>query len=251
MAIDFAIKSSLRSFDPSGFHVAIIMDGSGRWALRRGLARTAGHRAGVDTVRGAVAAALNLGIDALTLYAFSSDNWGRPRNEVAELLRIFRDFFASEASVWAERGVRASVIGRRDRLPADLLLAIAEAEETTRAGRALHLRLAIDYSGRDALVQAASRLSSSPAASREEFARALAEVTHQDPLLDNPDVDLLIRTGGEQRLSDFLLWEIAYAEMVFTERLWPDFEPEDLEMAVREFHSRERRFGRLPQAVAS
>ncbi len=245
----FALESSLRLSNHSGFHVAIIMDGSGRWALRRGLARSAGHQAGVDAVRGVVAAAPDLAIDTLTLYAFSSDNWGRPKSEVAKLLRIFRDYLASEASVWAGRGVRASVIGRRDRLPGDLLGAIAEAEAITQAGRTLHLRLAIDYSGRDSILQAARRVNGSPTISQEEFSSLLAEVTHQDPLLDNPDVGLLIRTGGEQRLSDFLLWEIAYAEMVFTARLWPDFEVEDLKAAVREFHSRERRFGRIPVSV--
>lgn len=251
MADFFVNQSSLQASNPSGLHVAIIMDGSGRWAVRRGLARSDGHRAGVDAVRRAVAAAPNLGIDALTLYAFSSDNWGRPRDEVTELLRIFRDFLTSEACVWVARGVRAGVIGRRDRLPADLLQAMADAEAATSAGRQLDLRFAIDYSGQEALLQAASRLRGSPRVSRDEFTRALAEVTHQDPLAGIRDADLLVRTGGEQRLSDFLLWEIAYAEMVFTKRLWPDFGAEDLELAVREFQSRERRFGRIPEPVGA
>jgi len=251
MADFFAIQSALSDSDRWRLHVAIIMDGSGRWAVRRGLARTAGHRAGVDAVRRAVAAAPNLGIDTLTLYAFSSDNWGRPKNEVEELLRIFCEFLASETCVWVEQGVRASVIGRRDRLPADLLGAIAGAEAATSRGRTLYLRIAIDYSGREAIVRAAGRLKGAAGVSPGEFTRALAEVTHESAKCAAGDVDLLIRTGGEQRLSDFLLWEVAYAEMVFTKRLWPDFEAEDLELAVQEFHLRERRFGRLPQAVAS
>jgi undecaprenyl diphosphate synthase len=234
--------------------VAIIMDGSGRWATERGLVRSAGHRAGVEAVRRAVRAAPGLGIGALTLHAFSSDNWQRPEDEVQELFCIFRDYIAGDSRDWAKRGVRLSVFGRRDRLPPDLGAAIRAAEAATRAGRALHLRLGIDYSGRYAILRAAAGWTSSGTASPEEFSRRLAKLDRAEaPGVDPPvpEVDLLIRTGGEQRLSDFLLWEIAYAELVFTKRLWPDFEEADLEAAIHEFHSRQRRFGRIPVAAAS
>jgi undecaprenyl diphosphate synthase len=240
--------SSLHKLNNSHVHVAIIMDGSGRWAQARGLPRSAGHRAGVEAVRRVVNAAPCLDIGTLTLHAFSSDNWRRPKGEVGELLRIFRDYIEGETSPWVERGVRLSVIGRRDRLPLDLAAAIEATEAATRNGRALWLRLAIDYSGRAAILRAASR---GNAASQEEFARLLAEVGQANGAeAAASDVDLLIRTGGEQRLSDFLLWEIAYAELVFTKRLWPDFKPPDLEAALADFQSRERRFGRLPATAA-
>jgi undecaprenyl diphosphate synthase len=243
--------SSLQNFGFSHLHVAIIMDGNGRWARARGLPRSAGHRAGVEAVRRVVSAAPGLGISTLTLHAFSSDNWWRPKGEVGELLRIFRDYIEGETSPWVERGVRLSVVGRRDRLPRDLAAAIQAAEAATRNGRALWLRLAIDYSGRAAILRAASRWNARRPASQEEFARLLAEVGQANGVeAPASEVDLLIRTGGEQRLSDFLLWELAYAELVFTKRLWPDFKPADLEAALQDFHSRERRFGRLPAAAA-
>jgi undecaprenyl diphosphate synthase len=227
--------------DP-GLHVAIIMDGNGRWATARGRPRTAGHAAGADAVRRAVEAAPQLGVRTLTLFAFSSDNWLRPDREVRALMGLFRRYLATEAARCAERGVRISVIGRRDRLPQALLRAIAEAEALTAGGRAFWLRIAVDYSARDAILRAAGRLHALAAApSREVFSRLLAEGA-QGPA---PDVDLLVRTGGEKRLSDFLLWECAYAELVFTERMWPDFSAGDFAEAVREFHRRERRFGRV------
>jgi len=227
----------------SGLHVAIIMDGSGRWAQARGLPRPEGHRAGALTVHHLVEAAPRLGISTLTLFAFSGDNWRRPAPEVANLMAVFEDYLETATLLAVEQGVRISVIGRRDRLPLSLLAAVGLAEGATLHGRALHLRLAIDYSGRDAILRAAQHTSGREAPSVEEFARTLAG----GELL--PDVDLVIRTGGEQRLSDCPLWEIAYAELIFVERLWPDFDAADLEAAIREFQSRERRFGRIAEPV--
>jgi len=234
---------------PAGLHVAIIMDGSGRWAVARGRPRASGHRAGEKAVRRVVEAAPGLGIGTLTLYAFSFDNWQRPRGEVAALMQLFERFLEAQADTCAKHGIRISVIGRRDRLPAPLRAAVKVAEARTARGRALHLRLAVDYSARDAIFRAARRLNGRTKVSQETFSRLLAAAIHDGA--PSPDVDLLIRTGGEQRLSDFLLWESAYAELVFTGRMWPDFAVADLAAAVKEFHSRERRFGRLPEAAAS
>src|SRR5882724_4912453 len=217
-----------------GLHAAIIMDGNGRWALARGRSRMAGHEAGAEAVRRTVEAAPDLGIAVLTLFAFSSDNWKRPPDEVGALMRLLRSFLGREARRCAERGVRIAVIGRRDRLPGGLVRAIESAEAAT--------------AGADAILRAARRMSGQgEPLSRELFARLLADPHDGLPV---PDVDLLIRTGGEQRLSDFLLWECAYAELVFTERMWPDFAADDLAVAVAEFHSRERRFGAVPPATA-
>jgi undecaprenyl diphosphate synthase len=232
-------------------HVAIIMDGSGRWARERGLERPEGHRAGVETVRRVIAAAPDLGVSTLTLHSFSSGNWQRPTEEVARLFGIFEDFLFTEPTLWIGSGVRLSVIGRRDRLPDSLLQTIEYAESATSGCRRLHLRLAIDYSARHAILRAAQRLNpadpqgSSPEDQRAQFERLLAG-SEDGPA---PDVDLLIRTGGEQRLSDFMLWECAYAELYFTPVPWPDFTGEDLRDALKEFHSRERRFGAVPAAV--
>jgi undecaprenyl diphosphate synthase len=231
-----------------GLHAAIIMDGNGRWATARGLQRTAGHRAGADAVRRTVEAAPELGVRTLTLYAFSSDNWNRPPAEVGELMRLFRVSLFKETANCVKHGVRLSVIGRRDRLARVLRAAIEAAEAATAGGDALHVRLAVDYSSRDAILRAASLLRDRADASREEFAALLAEAVNGRGAV--PDVDLLIRTGGEQRLSDFLLWECAYAELYFTKRLWPDFDADDLAAAVAEFHRRDRRFGRVTQSAA-
>jgi len=203
----------------TSLHVAIVMDGNGRWATRRRLPRAAGHRSGAETVRRIVRAAPGLGVGALTLYAFSADNWKRPAAEVTTLFRLFARYLAREAPRLAAEDVRLEVIGRRDRLPAPLADAVVRTEALTAAATRLHLRIAIDYSARTAI--------------------------KDGQLL--PDVDLLIRTGGEQRLSDFLLWESAYAELVFTPKMWPDFGAADLARALEEFRSRERRFGGLSQ----
>ena len=220
-----------------GLHAAIIMDGNGRWATARGLPRIAGHRAGAEALRRAVETAPDLGIGTMTVYAFSSDNWQRPTTEVSALMKMFHSYLRREQADCVKNGVRVSVIGRRDRLPRMLLPVIESTEKATAAGKKLHLRLAVDYSSRSAILKAARKLKSK--ATREDFAAALGGV----------DVDLLIRTGGEKRLSDFLLWECAYAELVFTPVMWPDFSASDLGAAVAEFHSRERRFGAVPAAA--
>jgi len=261
-------------------HAAIIMDGNGRWAEERGLPRSAGHRAGVAAVHRSLEAAPDLGIGTLTLHAFSSDNWQRPAYEVRELMRIFEEFLRSSVAEWIGAGIRTSVIGRRDRLEPSLAVSIEAAESATLQGSRLHLRLAIDYSAREAILCAARSLAKCEAATPSQFARLLAAVEHNgapvgsDLVYDQgpglapaqpaprggptfdwghyppvAELDLLIRTGGEQRLSDFMLWECAYAELVFTERMWPDFDAADLEAAVREFRSRHRRFGRITESV--
>ena len=232
----------------SGIHVAIIMDGNGRWANARGRPRTAGHIAGARVVRKIVEAAPGCGIGMLTLYAFSADNWARPSREVALLMRLFRRYLVAETDRCVTNDVRMRIIGRRDRIPAELLRAIKVAEEATKDGKTLDLRIAVDYSARDAMVRASELLRGSERVTRADLTRAMSKVYHWDG--ECPDVDLLIRTGGEQRLSDFLLWECAYAELYFTDRRWPDFTATDLEHAVKEFHSRERRFGTVPEAAA-
>jgi|SRR5579864_2772851 len=220
-----------------GLHAAIIMDGNGRWATARGLPRIAGHRAGAEALRRAVEAAPDLGIGTLTVYAFSSDNWQRPSAEVSALMKMFHSYLRREQTECMKKGVRVSVIGRRDRLPRMLLPVMESTEKATAAGKKLHLRIAVDYSSRDAILKAARRLKNK--ATRDDFAACLGGL----------DVDLLIRTGGEKRLSDFLLWECAYAELVFTPVMWPDFNASDLGAAVAEFHSRERRFGAVQTAA--
>jgi undecaprenyl diphosphate synthase len=224
-------------------HVAIIMDGNGRWALERGLPRSAGHRAGVEVVRRIVEAAPALGVSVLTLYAFSAANWRRPAGEVRELMSLLRQYLCSQTAQCVTRGVRLSVIGRRDRLPAPLAAAIAATEVATAAGRTLHLRIALDYSARDVILRAARSGAAAGTLTLPVFERLLAEAEGGSAPV--PPVDLLIRPGGEQRLSDFLLWESAFAELVFTETLWPDFGAADLDTAVRTFRGRERRFGGL------
>src|ERR1039458_2372424 len=216
----------------STLHIGIIMDGNGRWALARGLPRAAGHRAGVETVSRVVEAAPAAGVGILTLFAFSSDNWRRPRDEVEALMRLLADYLQKETAKSVDKGVRIEMIGRRDRLDAELRANIEQAEAATASGTRLRLRIAVDYSGRDAILAAARRVAN---LSRESLEDGLG-----------PPVDLLIRTGGERRLSDFLLWECAYAEFIFSRRMWPDFEAADLLGAVREFRGRDRRFGAVP-----
>ncbi len=229
-------------------HVAIIMDGNGRWAQQRGWPRLAGHRAGADAVRRAVESAGELGIDMLTLYAFSSDNWKRPQPEVAGLMRLLHEYLRKDTAECVEKGVRIQVIGRRDRLPKWLVEAIQAAEDATAACTRLRLRIAVDYSARDTILRAAVRLHSSIKPTREAFSTMLSLVEHGWP--EARDVDLLIRTGGERRLSDFLLWECAYAELYFTPMLWPDFGRANLAAALEDFRSRDRRYGALPRAAA-
>jgi undecaprenyl diphosphate synthase len=242
-------RGPVRSIPRQDLHVAILLDGNGRWAASRGLARSEGHRAGVAAVRRVVRAAPSLGIGTLTLYAFSSNNWDRPANEVGCLLSLLEDYLRSADSALAGEGVRLRVIGRRDRIPQSLVDAIESAERRTAGGGTLELRIALDYSSREAILRAACWMVSSLEISDEEFSRRLGQVTHAGRA--TPDVDLLIRTGGEHRLSDFMLWECAYAELFFTPRMWPEFDAKDLEVAVIDFLQRERRFGRLPEAAAS
>ena len=220
-------------------HVGIIMDGNGRWATRRGLSRLRGHEAGVEAIRRVVEAAPQQGVGTLTLYAFSSDNWRRPKAEVTALMALLRFYLANEVESLVRNGVRLAVIGRRDRLPDGIATAIARAEAATAQGDVLHLRIAVDYSAREAILNAAARAASMGHLTRELFSDL---VTGEAGLRD---VDLVIRTSGEKRLSDFLLWESAYAELHFTERMWPDFGSEDLKEALASFHRRQRRFGGL------
>ena len=230
----------------SGLHVAIISDGNGRWATSRGLPRSAGHRAGAESARRTIEAAPRLGIHTLTLFALSSANWKRPAAEVNTILRLLHEYLLVETSHCVEEGVRLSVIGRRDRIPATLRQAIADSEAATLSGARLHLRLAIDYSAREAIYHAACRFYKVTELSQESFSNVLAEVLRGG----STEVDLLIRTGGEQRLSDFLLWECAFAEFVFLPKRWPDFSVSDLECAVQEFGRRGRTRGALPDAIA-
>ena len=231
-------STSLRPHDLP-HHTAIIMDGNGRWAEARGLPRPAGHREGAVAVRRTVEAARTIGLRLLTLYAFSSDNWRRPRPEVSTLFALLSSYLRDEAERLCERGIRLTVIGRRDRLPASLVTEIEAAEAATAGGRDLHLRIAVDYSSREAIARAARRMPSRSQAPCHDLGR----------ILETPDVDLLVRTGGEQRLSDFLLWEAAYAELVFLQVAWPEFARNDLEGALAEFARRQRRFGRIRAAV--
>ena len=229
--------------DRDTFHVAIIMDGNGRWARSRGRPRHAGHAAGATAVRRTVEAAPGLGITTLTLYAFSADNWRRPPDEVGHLMRLLRFHLRSERDRLVENDVKLSVIGRRDRLPDTLRRQIEAVEGYTGTGSTLHLRLAVDYSAREAVLGAAALLAGTMTPSRESFGHALALAHNAPPGTRN--VDLLVRTGGEKRLSDFLLWESAYAELLFTDTLWPDFGEAELASAIHEFTARDRRFGAL------
>jgi undecaprenyl diphosphate synthase len=244
--VDRQVEPARIAAGAPGWHVAIIMDGNGRWATRRGLPRAAGHRAGVKAVRRVVEAAPGLGIAALTLFAFSSDNWRRPDPEVRALMGLLRHYLRADIRELVDNGVRLTVIGRRDRLPEGLSHAIGQAERACAQGNRLHLQIAIDYSSRNAIAGAAARWLAAQPPSREAFGRLLAA----PDCPTSRDVDLLIRSGGEKRLSDFLLWESAYAELCFVDALWPDFGADDLRAALADFHGRERRFGGLGEVTA-
>ncbi len=229
------------------------MDGNGRWAERRGLPRSAGHRAGVEALRRVVEASPGLGIGTLSVYAFSADNWKRPEAEVGALMMLFKTYLRAEIVRLKRSGVRLTVFGRRDRLPEAVRQAITRAEWETRNGGRLHLRIAVDYAGRDAIRMAAMQWASDAAnsslpPSREELGRYVAAATHSP---DTSPVDLLIRTGGEQRLSDFMLWESAYAELFFLEEFWPDISAHILATTVEAFRVRDRRFGGLSLRTGS
>ncbi len=231
-----------------GPHLAIIMDGNGRWATAHGFSRSAGHEAGLRTARNIVEAAVREGVGTLTLYAFSSDNWKRPGAEVTALMRLFRRALVGEAKRCLENGVRLTILGRRDRLPSSLRHTVEQVETITSTGTRMHLRVAVDYSARDAVLRAAEAMRGDTI-SRDGFSDLLARTDHDR--LPARDVDLVIRTGGEQRLSDFLLWECAYAELLFVKTMWPEFTAGDLAVALEDFRARDRRFGLAPEQVAS
>lgn len=225
-------------------HVAIIMDGNGRWAKARGLPRTAGHKKGVDAVRRTVEAARELGVGTLTIFSFSSENWRRPEEEVSDLMGLLRFYLRSEVAELHKAGIRLRVIGERARLSDDINRLIDDAETLTGANRTMTLVVALSYGSRQEIVAAAKRLAEDVAAGRLS-ADAIDEKAFAGRLFtaDLPDPDLIIRTSGEKRISNFLLWQAAYAELVFVDTLWPDFTKRDLEAAIDEFHRRERRFG--------
>ena len=219
-------------------HLAIIMDGNRRWAAERGLGHVQGHEAGAEALRRIVEVAPNLGVGTLTVYAFASENWRRPQEETAAMMALFHRYLDSETEALVRDGIRLSVIGRRDRLDLTLVEEIARSEAATEWGDAMHLRLAVDYSARQAIVTAARRIGKD--ASEEEFAARLAG--------EAGDVDFLIRTANDHRLSDFLLWECAYAELMFTPCLWPDFGEKELAAALKDFHGRKRAAAAMPAA---
>ncbi len=227
----------------NGLHVGIILDGNGRWARAQGRPRWRGHLAGVESVRDVVRGAPDLNVTTLTLYAFSSDNWKRPPGEVGRLFWLLREYCQRERAELLENGVRVSAIGRRDRIPRSALRELEETMRLTADGDRLHLRLAIDYSARWAIADAARKLAKRVAAGTLDPTAITADLLHRTITRGVPDPDLIIRTANEQRVSDFLLWELAYAELYFTPVFWPDFRREDLALALSEFHSRERRFG--------
>jgi len=225
-------------------HVAIIMDGNGRWATQRGLPRTAGHVEGAKAVRLAVESAARAGIETLTLYAFSAANWDRPRAEVDGLMFLLRRYLFTETRRCIDQSIRLNIIGRRDRLDESLLHAIEQSERMSADGTRMHLRIAVDYSAQHSIIAAARRARRrSESLTSQDFHRLLDEVNHSIPAAG--EVDLLIRTGGEKRLSDFLLWECAYAELHFTDCLWPDFNEQHFQAALEEYAGRARRFGKV------
>jgi undecaprenyl diphosphate synthase len=224
-------------------HIAIIMDGNGRWALRQRRPRTLGHRAGAEAVNRIVEAAARRRVGTLTLYAFSAANWQRPLDEVSGLFALFRHHLQTQTRRCLEQSIRINVIGRRDRLSAELLDLIERSERATAHCTGMRLRIAVDYSAQHSLIEVCRRLRSEDGIERSRFAETLAAVDHV--ALPAPEVDLLIRTGGEKRLSDFLLWECAYAELHFVDCLWPDFDERTFDEALQEYARRDRRFGAI------
>ncbi|MBN2364669.1 MAG: di-trans,poly-cis-decaprenylcistransferase [Calditrichaeota bacterium] len=233
--------------DNNSIHVAIIMDGNGRWATLRGKPRFFGHQAGTERIRDVLKAVSDYPVSILTLYAFSSDNWKRPVKEVNFLMQLFQKHLSYEVDECVREGIRLNFIGRRDRIPSKLYDMITGAEKLTASGERLNLRIALDYSARDAILGAARSLANSDNCTAEKFSQALRHYYHSCPVAD---VDLLIRTGGEKRMSDFLLWECAYAELYFTDTMWPDFDQACFREAMYSYYSRERRFGRILQEEA-
>jgi undecaprenyl diphosphate synthase len=224
-------------------HIAIIMDGNGRWASRRHLPRSAGHRAGAKAVNVIVQAAARRGVEVLSLYAFSAANWQRPKAEVSALFALLRRYLLSETQSCLDQSIRINLFGRRDRLSPTLLELIERSEAATAQCSGMLLRIAVDYSSQHSLIQTCRHLPADVEVDRSTFGEHLALVDHS--VAPAPDVDFLIRTGGEKRLSDFLLWECAYAELLFLDSLWPDFDEPAFEHALNEFAQRDRRYGRI------
>jgi undecaprenyl diphosphate synthase len=238
-----------QGFEPAAeerVHVAIIMDGNGRWARQRSLPRALGHRAGVSALRRTVEGAAELGVERLTVFGFSTENWSRPRTEVNELMALLRAYFASDLDRLAREGVNVRIVGRRSGLDSDILDICRRAEERTAGNSRFHLQVAFNYGGRADIVDAARAFAADVAAGEAEpddldeagFAARLSTAGASAP-------DLIIRTSGERRMSNFLLWECAYAELIFQDVYWPDYGPEHLRAAIAEFRSRERRYGRV------
>ena len=239
-----AVTSRTDQAPPPPVHVAIIMDGNGRWAVSRGLPRVAGHRQGAEAVRTAITSAVELGISYLTLYGFSMENWKRPKAEVADLMGLLRLYLSREVDELDRKGVRIRFIGQRSRLAPDIVSMIEDAEERTRTNAKLNLVVALSYGGRQEITAAVADLARKAKTGEidpEEIGEDI--VAEHLETADMPDPDLVIRTSGEKRVSNFLLWQLAYAELVFTDTLWPDFSKDDLEEAINEFHRRERRYG--------
>ena len=232
-------------------HVAVIMDGNGRWAEARGLPRFAGHTAGVEAVRRTVRASIEIGIQYLTIYSFSTENWTRPELEVKFLMSLMRRFIRSDLADLHKNGVRIRIVGERDQVDPDLLALMDEAVDVTGANTALTLVIAFNYGGRNEIAKAARKLAGDVVAGRLRLDEVTTETLSAAlDTCDFPDPDLLIRTSGEERLSNFLLWQLAYAEFLFLDVLWPDFDKTQLERAVQEFRSRDRRFGGLSRSTA-
>ncbi len=232
-------------------HVAIIMDGNGRWANKRGLPRTMGHKEGAETVRKVAEAASELGIKYMTLFGFSTENWNRPAEEVTELMSLMRYYIKGNIAELHKNGVRLRIIGERHRLAPDILQIVEHAEKTTASNDKLHLTIAFSYGARQEIVSAAQKLAFEVQAGTlrpEEIDQT--RLSHALLTADMPDPDLLIRTSGEKRISNFLLWQLAYTELVFLDTLWPDFGRNDLEEAITEYNGRERRFGGVMRSVS-
>jgi undecaprenyl diphosphate synthase len=249
--MDQAPPSSLQALDTGPRHVAIIMDGNGRWAAARGLPRAMGHKAGAEAVRRTLDAAIKIGIPYITLYGFSSENWRRPETEITDLMQLLRFYLKGEIAAFHKAGIRLLVIGEREKLAPDIVAMIERAEDMTAANSKLTLTIALSYGGRQEILAASRAIAADIQAGRilpqdiTETLFAARLFTHQ-----TPDPDLLVRTSGEQRISNFLLWQSAYAEFFFTETLWPDFSEQDLQSAVTAFKSRDRRYGGRPQQTS-
>ena len=240
------MNSDIPSLRPDSLprHIAIIMDGNGRWAKKRSLNRIRGHREGAESVRDIVRACREIGIEVLTLYAFSTENWQRPRQEISALMSLLKEFLRSEAAEMMENGIRLKAIGQIERFPGDVVKVLQEVMDMTRENRGMILNLALSYGGRDEIVEAARKIADEVLAGRlqpEEITKAV--FSNYLYTREIPEPDLLVRTSGEMRISNFLLWQIAYTEICVTHTLWPDFRREELIRILRDYQKRERRFG--------